>query len=111
MFAVFRETTYRPDLVLQESPQFQEFQRLHAGCRGYRGTIVTDVGEGRYLTATLWETSDDMHAARDALGAVVGRLLDPMMTKPSTLLGTGRVVVGDLVPSDGDQDEASFNSL
>jgi hypothetical protein len=37
-----------------------------------------------------------MDAAREALGPVVGRLLEPLMTSPAVLLGTGRVVVSDL---------------
>jgi hypothetical protein len=37
-----------------------------------------------------------MAAARSALEPVVERLLNPMMTSPSKLLGTGCVVVNDL---------------
>jgi hypothetical protein len=37
-----------------------------------------------------------MNAARVALSPVVGKLLDPMMTAPSELLGTGKVVVSDV---------------
>lgn len=40
-----------------------------------------------------------VHADREGhRRTVVGRLLDPRMTKPSMLLGTGRVVVNDMVP-------------
>ena len=31
-----------------------------------------------------------------ALGPVVGRLLEPILTSPAVLLGSGRVVVDDL---------------
>jgi hypothetical protein len=96
MYAVFRETTYPPDKPLHLQREFKEFQDAHARRPGYRGTIVTDVGNGRYLTVTLWESEADMNAAREALGPVVGRLLNPMMTTPAVLLGTGRVVVDDL---------------
>jgi hypothetical protein len=96
MHAVVRETNYAPDNRIQESPEFQEFQKVHADRHGYRGTIVVDMGNGRFVTLTLWETADDMAAARSALEPVVERLLNPMMTSPSKLLGTGRVVVNDL---------------
>jgi hypothetical protein len=97
MHAVFRETTYAAGRPIQDSPAFREFQAAHAQRRGYRGTLVTDVGGGRYLTVTLWETADDMAAAREALGPVVQRLLEPLMTAPSQLFGTGPVVVNDMV--------------
>jgi len=96
MYAVFRETTYAPGEPVVESAAFREFQRMHAEREGYRGTVVADVGGGRYLTLTLWETAETMDAARAALGPVVRRLLDPQMTSPAVLLGTGRVVMSDL---------------
>jgi hypothetical protein len=96
MHAVFRETSYAPDRPIQKSSEFRDFQAAHAQRRGYRGTVVADVGGGRYLKVTLWETAEDMAAAREALGPVVERLLDPLMTSPSQLLGTGPVVVNDL---------------
>lgn len=96
MHAVFRETRYDPNKPIQESPEFEEFQKVHADQDGYKGTVVTDVGDGRYLTLTLWETAEDMHAARKALGPVVKRLLNPLLTSPATLLGTGKVVEYDM---------------
>jgi len=103
MYAVFRETHYAEGERIQDTPQFRAFHRAHAERPGYVGTAVTDVGGGRLLTMTLWRTEDDMHAARAALGPVIGQLLEPLMTAPSTLLGTGRVVVGDLVGVDPGQ--------
>ena len=97
MYAVFRENTYPADFDPNTNPNFQEFHQAHAGQPGYRGTIVTDAGNGRFLSITLWETEDDMNSARQALGPVVGRLLDPMMVTPSKLHGTGRVVLNDTV--------------
>lgn len=96
MHAVIRETSYAPDKPIQESQEFQEFQALHARQSGYQGTVVVDVGDGRFLTLTLWQTAENMDAARKALGPIVQRLLDPLMTAPSQLLGTGPVVVNDL---------------
>ncbi|HEX3178813.1 MAG TPA: hypothetical protein VHZ49_19210 [Methylomirabilota bacterium] len=96
MYAVFRETTYRPDTPIVETHQFREFQDAHAMRHGYEGTVVADIGGGRYLTVTLWETAEDMDDAREALGPVVQRLLDPLMVAASRLLGTGRVVLNDI---------------
>lgn len=96
MYAVFRETNYPLEIKLQETKEFKEFQDKHAKQPGYVGTIVTNVDEGRYLSITLWETKEDMDNARKALGQVVLELLNPIMTSPAKLLGTGPVVVSDL---------------
>lgn len=96
MYAVFRETYYPPDMEVQETKEFKRFQDKHAEQPGYRGTIVTNVDEGRYLTVTLWETKEDMDNARKALGQVVMEILNPVMAFPAKLLGTGPVVVNDL---------------
>lgn len=53
MYAVFRENTYPADLKLAEHPDFQEFQRLHADRPGYAGTVVAEIGDGRYLSITM----------------------------------------------------------
>jgi heme-degrading monooxygenase HmoA len=98
MYAVFRETQYAPEAAVVESAAYREFHVAHAAQPGYRGTVVADVGDGRLLTVTLWETAEAMAAAREALGPVVARLLDPRMIAPAVLLGTGRVVVNDLAP-------------
>jgi len=104
MYAVFRETTYPSDISIAETAQFQEFQRAHADRPGYVGTVVAQVGGGRYLTVTLWDTAEHMDAARETIGPIAARLLNPMMTTPSTLHGTGPVVVNDLVPASGAPD-------
>lgn len=96
MHAVFRKTYYPPHLAIQETEAFKEFQEKHARQAGYMGTIVSQVDKDRYLTVTLWETKEDMDNARKALGPVVAKLLDPIMTAPAKLLGMGPVVVNDL---------------
>ncbi len=97
MYAVFRENTYPSDLDLSEHPRFQEFHRAHSDQPGYKGTVIVNIGDGRYLSVTLWQTEEDMKAARETLGPVVQGLLNPLMTSPSKLLGTGRAVVNDLI--------------
>jgi hypothetical protein len=96
MYAVFREAAYPAGKAIDETPEFREFQKIHADRPGYVGTIVADAGGGRHLTVTLWRTAEDMDAAREALGPVVERTLNRMMLSPSDLLGTGKVVATDL---------------
>jgi hypothetical protein len=96
MHAVIRETTYASDQRLEQMPEFHRFQAAHAARPGYRGTIVTQIGEGRYVTVTLWASAAAMDAGREALGPVVRELLDPRMTAPSLLHGTGDVVLADV---------------
>jgi hypothetical protein len=96
MHAVFREAKYPGDLPIEQTPQFQEFHKVHAARPGYVGTVVARLDEQRYLQVTLWQSEHDMHAAREALTPVVERLLNPLMVTPSVLLGTGRVVFTDV---------------
>jgi hypothetical protein len=97
MYAVFRETTYTPDEKMEETEAFKAFQDKHAQQSGYLGTVVTNVGEGHYLTVTLWQSKKNMDDAREALTPVVEDLLNPIMTAPAKLLGTGPVVVNDII--------------
>jgi heme-degrading monooxygenase HmoA len=96
MHAVFREAIYPKGKPIHETREFQEFQKIHAERPGYVGTVVTDAGDGRYLTVTLWKSAEDMNAAREALGPAVQRLLNPMMVSASKLIGTGKVVLNDV---------------
>ena len=95
MYAVVRETSYS-DNRIYETEQFQQFQEEHSRLHGYKGTLVVDVGSGRFITLTIWKTAEDMTAARAAMGPVVERLLNPLMISPAKLLGTGAVVVNDI---------------
>lgn len=56
MHAVIRETSYAADRPLEDMPVFKRFQAAHAARASCRGTIVTHVGDGRYVTLTLWVT-------------------------------------------------------
>jgi hypothetical protein len=92
MYAVVRETNYAPEKPIYETQAFQEFQHEHAGLNGYRGTVVVEVEAGRFLTLTLWQMAEDVAAAREAMGPVVERTVNPLMVSPAKLLGTGPVV-------------------
>ena len=99
MYAIVRENTYDPAKLDQGQARLIEFQALHARQPGYRGTMVVDAGDGRWLTVNLWETKEHATAALPALIPEVQRLLEPMMAGPSELIGTGPVVLTDLTPS------------
>lgn len=58
--------------------------------------MVTDAGEGHYLTVTLWESEKAMDDARQALGPLVEKLLIPIMTSQAKLIGAGIVVINDI---------------
>ncbi len=96
MHAVVRETRYPAEKPVHETNEFPEFEKIHSTQPGYHGSVVVNVGQGRFLTVTLWETEEEMAAARRTLEPIVERLLDPLMSAPSQLLGTGPVVASDL---------------
>jgi hypothetical protein len=96
MYAVVRETTYPLDKPLAARPEFAAFQDAHATQPGYRGTIVTHLGEGRHVTVTLWDTAQHMDAARNAIGPTVKAQIAPLMAQPTRLLGTGEVAYTDI---------------
>ena len=101
MHAVVRETTYPSHTALGDRPEFKAFQDAHSAQPGYRGTVVTHIGNGRYITVTLWENAEDMHAAREAIGPVVEELIEPIMSAPSRLIGTGEVAFMDIGADNG----------
>jgi hypothetical protein len=96
MYAVVRETTYQVDRALADRPEFTAFQDAHATQPGYLGTLVTHLGNGRHVTVTLWDTSEHMNAARNTIGPAVKTLIEPLMTQPTELLGTGEVAYTDI---------------
>ncbi len=98
MYAIVRDNLYDSAKLAQGSDQLAEFQALHARQPGYRGTIVIDAGNDRSLVVNLWETAEHAEAARQALLPDVQRLLEPLMARPSQLIGTGPVVLADLTP-------------
>lgn len=72
---------------------------IHSPQPGYSGSIVVDLGEGRQLVLNVWDSVEDSAAALSVLGLVVNRLLVPLMSAPSVLLGAGTVLSSDLAPA------------
>jgi hypothetical protein len=98
MYAVVRLNSF--DLKkLADSPALEQFDQIHRAQPGYVGNIVVDLQGGRRLVLNLWESEEHSAAALPVVGPEVGRLLEPLMSHPSELVGAGTVISTDLVPS------------
>ncbi len=96
MYAVVRELFYDPEKLARAAGQLEEFRKLHASQPGYVGSVTVDLGGGHRLAVNLWETEAQSISGRDKVGPAAGRLLEPLMAKPSNLVGAGPVVENDL---------------
>jgi hypothetical protein len=98
MFAIVRLNSFDP-IKLAASPALEEFDQLHRTQPGYVGTVIVDLQAGRRLVLNLWESEQHSAAALSVLGPEVSRLLEPLMSHPSELVGAGTVISTDLGPS------------
>jgi hypothetical protein len=98
MYAIIRKNTYDPGKLAQAGPALAEFQALHAAQPGYLGSIDVDTGQGQRLIVNLWHTEQHARAGMTALIPHAQRLLGPLMTGPSELLGAGEAATTDLPP-------------
>lgn len=96
MYAILRDSIYDTARLAQASETMTEFQDRHSSQPGYRGSIVVDAGDGRRLTLTIWETENHAAVARSVLEPEVRHLLNPLLTRPSQLVGMGQVTAIDL---------------
>ena len=88
MFAIVRLNSFDP-VKLAASPALEQFDQIHRTQPGYVGRLVLN----------LWESEEYSTAALSVVGPEVGRLLEPLMSHPSELVGAGTVISTDLVPS------------
>jgi len=98
MYAIIRKNTYDPGKLAQARPALTEFQALHAAQPGYAGSIDVDTGRGQRIIVNLWHTEQDARAGMTVLVPHVERLLGPLLTGPSQLIGSGEVAASDLTP-------------
>ena len=96
MYAVVRLNSFDP-AKLTDSTSLEQFDRIHRAQPGYVGTVVVDLQAGRRLALNLWESEEHSAAALSVVGPEVGRLLEPLMSQPSELVGAGTVLSTDLV--------------
>jgi hypothetical protein len=99
MYAVVREATYDVEKKARASKQVDEFARIRAQQPGYRGVVTVDIGDGRTLTVALWETEAQSQAASGKITPEAERLMGPLWTSPSRVIGGGEVVYNDLTKS------------
>src|SRR5689334_19932325 len=79
MYGIVRIATYDLAAVEKGQKQLDEFQEVHASQPGYAGTIVVDVGGGRWVTVNLWDNQESAAAALPRMIPVVQRLVDPLL--------------------------------
>ena len=53
------------------------------------------------LILNLWDSEEHSAAALSVLGPEVGRVLNPVMSEPSELIGVGAVLFTDLIHAPG----------
>ena len=99
MYAVLRLNSFDPDKLAVWGEGLEKFDEVHAAQAGYVGSVVVDIGGGRHFALNLWESAEHSAAALFVLGPEIGRLLGPLMAKPSELIGAGTVISSDLAPS------------
>jgi len=99
MYAMLRLNSFDRDKLAASGERLEEFDKVHAAQPGYVGSVVVDPGDGRRFALNLWESEEHSAAALSVLGPEVGRLLSPLMSSPSELIGVGTVISSDLAPS------------
>ena len=99
MYAVLRLNSFDPAKLAASREQLEEFDRVHAAQPGYVGSVVVDLGESRRFALNLWESEQHSAAALSVLGPEVQRLLVPLLSSRSELIGVGNVISSDLAPS------------
>jgi hypothetical protein len=96
MYAIIRKNTYDPATLNHAGTALAEFQRLHAAQPGYAGSLDIDAGLGQRVVVNLWQTEQDARAGMTVLVPHLQRLLEPLMARPSELVGAGAVAASDL---------------
>ena len=98
MYAIVRVNSFDSEKLAASDGSLEQFQKAHGAQPGYVGTVVVDLQAGRRLVVNLWESQKHSTAALSVLASDVGRLLDPLMSNPSELVGVGTVIYTDLIP-------------
>lgn len=98
MQAVLRINSYDSSKLADHTEDLAEFDRIHAAQPGYLGSVAVDLGDGRRFVLNLWESDEHRQAGLAALGPAVERLINPLLSAPSELIGVGEVLATDLVP-------------
>lgn len=98
-YAVVRLNSFEANKLAGSADSLKQFDQAHAAQPGYVGSIVVDLQDGRRLVLNLWDSEAHSAAALSVLGPEAARVLNPLMSKPSEVIATGRVISADLIPS------------
>jgi hypothetical protein len=101
MYAVLRLNSFDAAKLAVSTDRLNAFDKVHAAQPGFLGSVVVDLGAGRRFALNLWESEQHSVAARQVLAPAVQHLLEPLMSAPSQLIGSGTVLSSDLAPSTG----------
>jgi len=101
MQAVLRVNPFDPGKLAAGQEQAEEFNRVRAAQPGFVGSATVDLGAGRQFVLNLWDSEEHCGAGLDALGPAVGRLVNPLLARPSELTGVGPVIASDRLPATG----------
>lgn len=96
MYAVLRRNSFDAERLAAAEEALREFDALHASQPGYVGSVVVEQPDRRRLVLNLWLSEDHASRALAVLGPEVSRLLGPLMSAPSELVGVGHVIATDL---------------
>jgi hypothetical protein len=99
MQAVLRINNYDPDKLSAGRDELEEFNKIHAVQPGFLGSIAVDLGGGRQFVLNLWDSEENRLAGLDALGPAVQNLINPLLARPSELIGVGTVISSDGLPA------------
>ncbi len=89
MQAVLRVNSFDPGKLAAGQGQLEEFNRIHAAQPGFLRSVTVDLGEGRQLVLNLWDSEEHRVSGLDALGPAVEHLVNPLLARPSELIGFG----------------------
>lgn len=89
MYAVIRVDSLDPVKVSEATGELRWFEELRAEQPGFLGSIVIGLDGNRRVVVDLWESEECSRAGLALLGAWDARLLAPLRTEPSQLIGAG----------------------
>ncbi|MEA5455047.1 hypothetical protein SPF06_09985 [Sinomonas sp. JGH33] len=84
--------------LAEAQENLREFDRLHAAQPGFLGNLTVDLGGGRRFVLNLWRSAEDAQAGLSVLGPEVRRVVEPLLSAPSELIGMGPVISSDFGP-------------
>jgi Antibiotic biosynthesis monooxygenase len=92
MYAILRVNAFDPERLAASADKLQEFDRIHSAQPGFLGTVSVDLEDGRRFLMNIWESAEHARRALPVLAPAVDRLVNPLLSSPSVLVGTGPVV-------------------